>query len=114
MANEYVRVAPSGGAKLVDINPNKQNDYMYSGLQAVTGVTSRFSIPVVGYKKIAIYCNVPVTFYFKDSSGSDISSISCSNNWTYYDIPSNAIVCYGEATNAATSNGTIARYSLLT
>ena len=90
-----------GGVKLVDINPNKTDDYyFYSAPTSSVYPQARFRFPVNGYKKISIklyYAYISgtgraITLTFKDKDGNDISTITINDitSWTDYDIPSNA------------------------
>ena len=105
------------GVVLVDINPNREEGNNAAILAAPDTIIC--SLPVQGYKKIALNRRTAIDANYLnlvDASGSTISSISPAsvplNAWSsYFDIPSNAVLLKVQS-NQSTSR-LIYTYSLL-
>ena len=112
MANEYVRVAPSGGAKLVDINPNKSTSTYTINVWYAASVAS---IPVCGYSKVALkvgsnYGSASVQFL--DKNGNVVGSAGYPSSWTDYTIPNDATILKITLSTSSAANQAIIAYAL--
>jgi hypothetical protein len=113
--NGYARIGGvNSGVKLVDINPNKAEGAGAPYFCVYQGIVS--TLPISGYKKIALQRRTSDSesfLRFKSSDGSTISSIpsTTANTWTnYVDIPDNAVIL---ETSCSSSGHVSFNYSLL-
>jgi hypothetical protein len=86
--NGYARI--TAGVQIKDFNPNKST----SGAGTLFFyINTSGALPVSGYSKVAVYLinGQNPTWSFLDASGNTIQTTLQSADWSYYDVPSNAV-----------------------